>query len=278
VPGGPASRWSDLARPALDAEALGAALSRDSSLWRGLEVVEEVGSTNAELLTRAGDGAREGLVLVAEHQAAGRGRLERTWTSPPRAGLTVSLLLRPDVPAARRAWLPLLTGVALAEAVRAQTGVLVSLKWPNDLLAADGRKLAGILAEAGPGAVVVGIGLNVTTRPDELPDSGASLTMISGAPVDRGPTLLAFLREFERRYLAWVAALGDPVSAGLAQDYLRWCSTIGLSVAVSMPDGSTLSGVAEAVDWDGRLVVRTADGAVHLASGDVQHVRPAGPG
>lgn len=278
VPGGPASRWSDLDRPALDAEALGAALTRDSSLWRGLEVVDEVGSTNAELLTRAGDGAPEGLVLVAEHQAAGRGRLERTWTSPPRAGLTVSLLLRPDVPAARRAWLPLLTGVALAEAVRSQTGVLVSLKWPNDLLAADGRKLAGILAEAasspvGPGAVVVGTGLNVSTRPDELPDTGASLAMLSGGPVDRGPLLLGCLREFERRYLRWVAALGDPVSSGLGADYLRWCSTVGLSVTVAMPDGSALEGVAEAVDWDGRLVVRGAEGPVALASGDVQHVR-----
>ena len=87
-------------------------------------------------------------MLVAEHQAAGRGRLDRVWTSPPRAGLTVSVLLRPDVPAARRSWLPLLTGVALAEAVRGVAGVRASLKWPNDLLAGDGRKLAGILAEA----------------------------------------------------------------------------------------------------------------------------------
>ena len=86
-------------------------------------------------------------MLVAEHQGAGRGRLDRTWTSPPRAGLTVSFLLRPDVPAARRSWLPLLTGVALAESVGAVTGVRASLKWPNDLLALDGRKLAGILAE-----------------------------------------------------------------------------------------------------------------------------------
>jgi BirA family biotin operon repressor/biotin-[acetyl-CoA-carboxylase] ligase len=281
VPAGPASRWSDLDRPALDAGALGAALTRDSSLWRALEVVAEVGSTNAELLVRAGNGAPEGLVLVAEYQASGRGRLARTWTSPPRAGLTVSLLLRPDVPAARRAWLPLLTGVALAEAVRTQTGVPVSLKWPNDLLAADGRKLAGILAEASssptqPSPVVVGTGLNVSTGRDELPETAASLTMLTGGPVDRGPLLLAFLREFERRYLGWVGALGDPVSSELARDYLRWCSTVGLSVTVSMPDGSRLEGVAEAVDWDGRLVVRGAHGPVALASGDVEHVRPAG--
>jgi BirA family biotin operon repressor/biotin-[acetyl-CoA-carboxylase] ligase len=152
VPQTPAARWSDLDRPPLDGAALDAALTRDSTLWRGLEVVEEVGSTNAVLLTRAGEdeaeGGAEGIVLVAEHQAAGRGRLDRTWVSPPRAGLTVSVLLRPGVPAARRAWLPLLTGVALAESVGELTGARASLKWPNDLLAADGRKLAGILAEA----------------------------------------------------------------------------------------------------------------------------------
>ena len=93
-------------------------------------------------------GRARGTVLVAEHQVAGRGRLDRVWTSPPRAGLTVSFLLRPDVPAARRGWLPLLTGVALAESVGEVTGVRASLKWPNDLLAVDGRKLAGILAES----------------------------------------------------------------------------------------------------------------------------------
>ena len=144
-------------------------------------------------------------MLVAEHQGAGRGRLDRTWTSPPRAGITVSFLVRPDVPAGRRSWLPLLTGVALAESVGAVTGVRASLKWPNDLLALDGRKLAGILAESvsssdGP-AIVVGVGLNVSTRADELPPTGTSLTQVTGAPVDRGPVLLAFLRAFERRYL-----------------------------------------------------------------------------
>jgi BirA family biotin operon repressor/biotin-[acetyl-CoA-carboxylase] ligase len=221
-------------------------------------------------------------VLVAEHQGAGRGRLDRTWTSPPRSGLTVSVLLRPDVPAARRAWLPLLTGVALAESVGAVTGVRASLKWPNDLLALDGRKLAGILAESSGTAVVVGVGLNVSTRADELPPTGTSLAQVTGAPVDRAPVLLAFLRALERRYLPWVAALGDPVSSGLARDYTAWCATLGQDVEVSTPDGSVLEGVAEAVDWDGRLVVRTPAGAVELAAGDVTHVRPAtrrpGPG
>ncbi len=269
----PASRWSDLERPALDGPALAAALIRNSGLWRSLEVVPEIGSTNAELLARAGQDAPDGTVLIAEQQVTGRGRLDRVWTSPPRAGITVSLLLRPDVPAARRGWLPLLTGVALAESVAEMTGVLPSLKWPNDLLAADGRKLAGILAEVSGTAVVVGVGLNVSTTAAELPDTGTSLSRVTGATVDRAPLLLAFLRALERRYLRWTDVLGDPVSAGLAQDYLAGSSTVGTEVAVSLPDGSTLEGTAQAVDWDGRLVVATAQGTVELASGDVRHVR-----
>jgi BirA family biotin operon repressor/biotin-[acetyl-CoA-carboxylase] ligase len=278
VPDTPPGRWSDLDRPPLDGPALAAALVRDSRLWRSVEVAGEVGSTNADLAARAADGAPEGAVLVAEHQVSGRGRLDRTWTSPPRAGLTVSVLLRPDVPAARRGWLPLLTGVALAEAVGEVSGVRTSLKWPNDLLAADGAKLAGILAEASGAAVVVGSGLNVSTRREELPPTGTSLSLVTGAPVDRAPVLLAFLRGLERRYLAWTAALGDPVASGLARDYLAWSSTVGAGVAVTLPDGSVLTGTATSVDWDGRLVVLTAAGSVELASGDVQHVRtrPAG--
>jgi BirA family biotin operon repressor/biotin-[acetyl-CoA-carboxylase] ligase len=273
VPDAPSSRWSNLERPALDGPALAAALTRESSLWRSLDVVEEIGSTNAALIAAAAEDAPEGAVLVAEHQVAGRGRLDRTWTSPPRAGLTVSFLLRPDVPVARKGWLPLLTGVALAESVAEVTGVLPSLKWPNDLLARDGLKLAGILAEASGGAVVVGVGLNVSTTADELPDTGTSLSRITGAPVDRAPVLLAFLRAVERRYRRWSEVLGDPVSSGLAESYLGWSSTVGAQVAATLPDGSTLEGLAQAVDWDGRLVVATSGGTVELAAGDVRHLR-----
>ena len=276
MPDTPSSRWSDLDRPRLDGPALAAALTRDSGLWTSLQVVDEIGSTNAELTARAaGDDASEGAVLVAEHQVTGRGRLDRVWSSPPRAGITVSVLLRPDVPAARRGWLPLLAGVALAESVRGVTGVQVSLKWPNDLLAGDGRKLAGILAESTGTAVVVGVGLNVSTTAAELPETATSLAGVLGSGVDRGPVLLAFLRALEARYRSWVAVAGDPIASGLAQDYLRWCSTVGTTVSVALPDGSTLDGVAEAVDWDGRLVVATGDGPVALASGDVRHVRRA---
>jgi len=265
-------RYRDLDRPGLDAVALVTALQRGGGLWRAVEVVEEIGSTNAALAARAADGEDEGLVLVAEHQVAGRGRLDRTWTSPPRAGMTVSVLLRPDVPLSRRGWLSMLTGVALAESLSGT--VRTSLKWPNDLLAPDGRKLAGILAEVADGAVVVGVGLNVSTTADELPATGTSLSLVADYPVDRAPVLLAYLRALEERYRRWVDHAGDPVSSGLATDYLAWCSTVGAEVTVTLPDGSTLDGVAEAVDWDGRLVVRTPEGRYDLAAGDVRHVRP----
>ena len=268
---------ADPPRPPLDAAALSAQLTAGSGLWRSLEVVERTGSTNAVLAAAAAEDAPEGTVLVAELQDAGRGRLDRSWTSPPRAGLTVSVLLRPDVPAARRSWLTLLAGVALAESVSA-AGVRASLKWPNDLLAPGGGKLAGILAEASGGAVVVGVGLNVSTRAHELPETGTSLELERGAAVDRGAVLLSFLRALEARYLPWVARLGDPVASGLAGDYLSWCSTVGTPVSVTLPDGSALEGVAESVDWDGRLVVRTAGGVVELAAGDVRHVRPGAVG
>ncbi len=273
MPDTPSRRWSDLERPPLDGPALAASLTRDGGLWRSLRVVPEIGSTNVALAEAAAADEPEGAVLVAEHQVAGRGRLDRVWTSPPRAGLTLSFLLRPDVPAARRGWLPLLTGVALAEAIGEVTGVRASLKWPNDVLALDGRKLAGILAQSSGSAVVVGVGLNVSTTADELPETGTSLSRVTGSTVDRVPVLLAFLRAVEGRYRRWTAALGDPVSSGLAADYLAQCSTVGTEVTVSLPDGSTLQGTATAVDWDGRLVVATADGQVELASGDVRHVR-----
>ena len=98
------------------------------------------------------------------------------------------------------------------------TGVRTSLKWPNDLLAVDGRKLAGILAESTGTAVVVGVGLNVNTTAEELPDTGTSLVRVLGTTVDRGPVLLAFLRAVERRYRHWTDVLGDPVSSGIARD------------------------------------------------------------
>ena len=186
-------------------------------------------------------------MLAAEEQRAGRGRMGRTWTSPPRAALTFSLLLKPAVPPARRGWLPLLTGVAVAAAVTRVTGVETRLKWPNDLLAAD-AKLAGILAEAAGDAVVVGIGLNVSTEPAEFPGPrpgalpATSLRAAGAAAPDREDLLLAILAGFERWYRAWQQAGGDPDRSGLRPEYTRLCATIGRTVRAELPGGQALSG------------------------------------
>ena len=268
-------------RRALDPDALRTAVVRPGGLWRDLAVTGVTGSTNADLLARAADGAPEGIVLAAEEQRAGRGRMGRAWVSPPRAALTFSVLLRPlPVPPARLGWLPLLAGVAVAAAVRAVTAVHAQLKWPNDLLARD-RKLGGILAEASGGAVVVGIGLNVSTEPDELPPvaspsgslAATSLRAEGWASPDRDLLLTALLGELEHWYLAWRRAGGDPGRCGLAEEYTRLCGTIGRQVRVELPGGHLVRGLATGIDPAGRLLVRVPDGEVPVSAGDVVHVR-----
>ena len=244
-------------------------------LWRSVEVVATTGSTNADLLARGG---REGQVLVAEEQTAGRGRMGRSWVSQPGASLTFSVLLRPvSVPAARRGWLPLLTGVAVATAVRAVASVAAMLKWPNDVLVGD-RKLAGILAEQSGDAVVVGIGLNVATARDALPTSPAGQRATSllaeGAHVSREPLLTEMLRHLEHRYVAFRED-PDPARNGLLAEYRTLCGTLGHTVRVELPGGRALAGVAEDVDPDGRLLVRELDATspTPVSAGDVIHVR-----
>ena len=266
-------------RAPLDRAALRRALVRPGGLWRDLEVVESTGSTNADLLARALAGEPAGAVLAAEEQRAGRGRMGRTWTSPPRAALTFSVLLKPAVPPARRGWLPLLTGVAVATAVTQVAGVETRIKWPNDLLTAD-AKLAGILAEASGDAVVVGIGLNVSTEPAEFPAPrpgalpATSLRAAGATALDREELLLATLEGFERWYRAWQQAGGDPDRSGLRPEYTRLSATIGRTVRAELPGGQALSGPAVGVDSDGRLLVRLSSGSeVAVAAGDVVHLR-----
>ncbi len=237
-----------------------------------MEVLEEAGSTNALLTERAREGAVE-QVLVTEHQTAGRGRLDRTWETPPRAALTFSVLLRPRVDAARWPWLPLLVGSAVREALPGE----VSLKWPNDLLMGE-RKVAGILVErvetsTGPVAVV-GIGLNVSTSLEELPVTTAtSLAIELGTPPERTNLLLDLLASLDREYDGWASGVhGDDA---LRAAYSRNCSTIGQEVRVDLPGGVVLQGKATALDSSGRLVVVTAIGQTAVGAGDVVHVRRA---
>jgi len=278
------------ARPAaLDATALNRALVSPASLWREVRVVTETGSTNADLLAAARSGAPEGLVLVAEAQTAGRGRMGRRWVSPPCSALTFSVLLRPaGVPASRLGWVPLLAGAAVASALAGTTGVDARLKWPNDVLAGD-AKLAGILAERRAETIVLGIGINVFQRSGELPLPAATSLLLAapqatagGAAGPAGPDvrerlLIAVLGELARRYRGWLdqPAPGDADGCGLRAEYLRRSATVGAVVTVMLPGGQRLTGTAAGVDAAGRLEVRTPAGLVPVSAGDVVHLRRA---
>ena len=260
----------------LDASALRSALA---GLVGDLDIVASTGSTNADLLAAARDGARDRSVLVAERQDRGRGRLDRQWVSAPGSGLTFSVLLRPEqVPVARLGWLPLLTGLSVVRAIQDLSDVAVALKWPNDvLLGPDQAKCAGILAEAEPRAaglaVVVGIGINVGARADELPDGGTSLAA-EGVGVGRSELLGAVLRRLLTDEAAWRDAGGDPDAVGLREAYRGACATLGREVRVSLPDGSGLVAHARDLDVDGRLVLRESSGASRtVAAGDIVHLR-----
>jgi BirA family transcriptional regulator, biotin operon repressor / biotin---[acetyl-CoA-carboxylase] ligase len=263
----------------LDAAGLRAALVTPGSEWSALDVVAETGSTNADLLAAARAGAAHGTVLAAEHQASGRGRQGRTWATPPAASaLTFSVLLRPaGIPVPGRSWLPLLAGVAAARALRAGPAVDAVLKWPNDVLA-GGAKLAGILAEQAGDAIVVGIGINVGARREDLPPPGpgalppTSLALLGAASTDRTALLTAVLAELAGWYRRWTRA-GDATASGLRAEYLRRCATIGTAVRVELPGGGVLTGTAAGIGPAGQLIVDTAGGPVPVSAGDVIHVR-----
>jgi BirA family transcriptional regulator, biotin operon repressor / biotin---[acetyl-CoA-carboxylase] ligase len=257
-----------------------APLSTDIPLgppWRQLDIVAETGSTNADLLARAAAGTDiEGAVLVAEYQNAGRGRHGRSWTAPPRSQISVSVGVSTDgVDTDGWGWLPLLTGVAVAEAVRAQTGVAAGLKWPNDVLVGSG-KLAGILAEvaAPQRVVVVGLGLNVSLTTEEAPDPRAtSLTMLGVPQPDRNALLRSILRELADRIADWRATGG--ASPALVSDYRRLSSTLGTQVRALLPDDREVVGRADSIDELGRLRIATAGDVVTVSAGDITHLRPS---
>ena len=245
--------------------------------WR-IEVEEATPSTNAALAERGRAGEDPGLVLVTEHQTAGRGRLDRVWETPPRASLTFSVLLRPDVAPTAWSWLPLLTGYAV-QAALADRLPDIALKWPNDVLVdggelGAGRKVAGILVERidtdrGPMAVV-GVGINVDQTLDELPIALAtSVSLETGEPVERTGLLSQVLGS-----LYGLQGLLDDTEA-LRRAYADVCVTLGRTVDVHLPGGDVRRGEALDIDASGALVVATDDGALTVAAGDVVHVRAA---
>lgn len=259
-------------RPTLDSAVLRDAIACGHLPWRRLDVVTETTSTNADLLARAHGGEDiDGAVLIAEHQTAGRGRNGRTWSDAPRSQLSLSVgVSAAGVPVEAWGWLPLATGLAVVDAVVAVTGVRAGLKWPNDVLAGDG-KLAGILAEVAAPAIVVGIGLNVTLRADEVGESLArSLTDLGVDKPDRTAVAVALLHSLGERVVSWRA--GD---RRLMADYRAASTTVGRQVRAELPGGRAVVGLARSVDDQGRLCIEANGGIVAVSAGDVSHLRPS---
>lgn len=261
--------------------------------------VERTGSTNADIIDLARHGEPEGIVVVADHQSAGRGRRDRTWEAPPGAALMATVLLRPR--SAVAAMTTMAVAVAAAEAVEELTGLAPRLKWPNDLVvpgdgSGDDRKLAGILAEADwpvaspiaggwlPPAghdrvvVAVGLGMNVAwgdQMPEDLAASAVSLDELTApvAPPDRVDLLVAFLRRLDHHYATLVP--GDGVE-GLRLAWAARSATIGRPVRIDLGVDDVV-GTAVALTTEGHLVVETLEGDRRtVAVGDVVHLRPAG--
>jgi BirA family biotin operon repressor/biotin-[acetyl-CoA-carboxylase] ligase len=254
----------------------------------------ETGSTNADAMALARSGEPEGIVVVADHQTAGRGRMGRTWTAPAGGSLLLSVLLRP--PPSVMDLSTMAVAVAAVEAVEAVAGFAPRLKWPNDLVwpgdgTAEDRKLAGILAEAdwpttstaAAGAaqraaeeravVVVGMGINVAW-PDVLPvdlvDIAVACNHITPTPVDREDLLIALLQRLDVHY----SSLLDGDRDSLLTAWRARSATLGRRVRVAL-DGAEIEGVAADITPGGHLVVETADGPRTVAAGDVVHLRLA---
>jgi BirA family biotin operon repressor/biotin-[acetyl-CoA-carboxylase] ligase len=262
---------SDIAR------ALAAAGDRRGAFGASWEYFDEIGSTNDVALRAADRGAPEGSLFVAGAQTAGRGRLGRSWHSPPEAGLYVSTIVRRP---ALAPWITLAGGVAVARGIREATGLPVQIKWPNDVVAVTGqafrsrRKLAGILAEASSGAdaiqhVVLGFGINLrkAALPPELEGRAGSLEGELGRQVDGGAVLAATLSELNRLTSEIEAAGPSHLLAG-------WLclspSAHGADIEWDGPDDSVRTGVSAGIDSDGALRVATAAGVERIVSGEVR--------
>ncbi|MGN7860930.1 biotin--[acetyl-CoA-carboxylase] ligase [Microbacterium sp. 22303] len=243
-----------------------------------LEIVASTGSTNADLRAHADDeaGWPHLSVILTENQVAGRGRLDRVWTTPAGSALALSVLLRvPAIPMAERGWIPLAAGLAMADAIAAQLPDReVGVKWPNDVLVGE-RKICGILAEAiGSDAVIVGSGVNTAMTVEQLPVSTATSFAVEGAQADLDLLVAGYLARLD----GWIEALaehGSAVASGLRDAVSARCVTLGRTVRVMLPGGAELVGEAIGLGEDGCLIV-DAEGVEHrIAAGDIVHLRLA---
>lgn len=291
--------FNDISRPPLrEAELRSALVDGPLADYSNVRVVEEIGSTNAALLEYASTGDGDRSALIAEFQSAGRGRSGREWTAPAGSQVALSVLIRPGaIHPDLFGWLPLITGLAVRDALAGSSGLDASLKWPNDVLVGMGdeaHKIAGILVEmtSVPAegvysmslpAIVVGVGLNVSLRTEELPVPHATSIDLERAaqglgPADRPVVAKELLRALAVRHDQWRACergSGSVISDELYYEYIDACATVGQDVRVELPGGETKTGTATKIDRSGQLVVDTAAGEEPfvVAAGDVHHVR-----
>lgn len=224
-----------------------------------LYIFDELASTNAFAMERAKDQALSGTVVLADRQTAGRGRLDRSWFSPGKSNIYGSLLLVPETTIQYLGWIPLMAGVAIAQALEQQTGIRVDLKWPNDLLI-GGRKLAGVLCDsfrnpAHQTCVVIGFGINVNLSQSEFPlelqSSATSLQIQCHCAVDREELIIKVITSLEKN---WENLRSNGPQSYLVE-YKHWCVTIGQTIQVQFPDGSQLQGLAHSIGDHGQLRV-----------------------
>lgn len=242
--------------------------------FTNVRIHDELASTNTALVEEARAGAPEGLVVVAGHQTAGRGRLGRTWSAEPGTALLVSVLLRPPLPIDEIPLVLMATGLAACDGVEAAAGFRPQLKWPNDLVV-DDRKLAGLLSEAAGGGepgVILGLGVNVSAGayPADLAGDAISCEEVASAPVDRAELLVGFLTGLEARYSTVLTGKREETLSAYRAD----SATLGRRVRVELTTGNPLEGQATRLDDDGQLVVTDDAGVDHpVHVGDVKHLR-----
>jgi len=258
---------------ALIADDLFSRLGPVQVIGRKIHVFQETASTNDLAEKFARDGAPEGVVVFAESQTRGRGRLGRKWLSPGRQGLWFSLLLRPDMPPQETTRLTVMAATALRRAIHSATGLDARIKWPNDILL-NGKKIAGILTELSAEVdrvrhVIIGLGVNVNFAakdfPAELRATATSLRVESGQEHSRAELATAILQALDADY----ARIRAGKFSAVADEWESHCATLGRNVTVHIGD-RTIHGRAEALDDDGALLLRSEHGHLErIIGGDV---------
>ena len=258
-------------RPALDPDLILSELAKTTSKWLDIEVFEQVESTNDIAISQITNDSRDSVfAITADEQSKGRGRLQREWHSPFGAGIALTVSIPTELFNCEISAIPLLAGIAATNCLK-NLGANAKLKWPNDLMieieSGELKKIGGILVQRQDGFVVIGIGINVDLKLEELPTENATSLSILKIEASREALIATLLVELEK-------------ATKLSSDewlpiYAKYSSTIGTYVCVTRKSDSLVTGIATKVLNSGELVLDTQDGVIEITSGDVQQVRPA---